>query len=141
MANTSPKPCTDVPKKLYHATDATLAPGDVIVPGRECGRGRGQFVWMDASASTAWGPNVYEVQPEGNVEEARGAFRAPRAIVKRVHITEEGTRVGRALGFSARYATAMLAAERAKCVTCTQPISSHAFRFVREACDRLKVSS
>lgn len=144
----TPKACTDPPKRFYHATRATLNVGDIVVPGRDVPASnlmranlRGQWVWLASAPVTAWGPNVYRVEPIGAVEEARGWYRCKSARVVQVYITEEGARAGQALGFNAHYATAMLAAERAKCETCGQSIGAHAARFVREACDRVKEAS
>lgn len=84
MAQTRPKPCLNPPARLYHATGAELAVGDIVRPGREVGRGRGQYVWLSAAPSTGWGVNVYEVEPLGTIEDARGWYRCREARVVRV---------------------------------------------------------
>jgi hypothetical protein len=87
MAHTQPKPCVNRPERFYHATGATLRVGDVVLPGRELrkltgvGTARGQYVWMSGAPTTTWGVNVYEVEPLGAVEEARGWYRTTRARV------------------------------------------------------------
>lgn len=98
MASTTPKPCPDPPSPLYHSSYARLAAGDVLVPGRDVGRGRGQWVWMDANPSSwpkGWlrrgdedEQHTYEVEPLDEVQIARGYWRTKRAKVVR-EITRE----------------------------------------------------
>lgn len=86
----------DVPV-LFHGTDVELQVGDLIVPGREVSKSRGQFVWLAPDDTTAmmWGSctmrvhggrttYVYEVEPIGQVETCRSSYRAPRARVIRI---------------------------------------------------------
>lgn len=84
------------PPPLFHGTDVELHLGDIIVPGRECGKGRGKYVWLtDEHGAQMWGQcaarehgertaYVYEVEPIGPVETCRSSFRAPRARVTRI---------------------------------------------------------
>ena len=74
------------PPPLFHATDAVLAPGDVIVPGLACGRSRSPWVYLadDPGSSSVWGSIVYEADPVGDVQACRSNYRARSARVLKV---------------------------------------------------------
>lgn len=76
---------------LYHASNAQMAPGDDLLPGRRIGKGRGQFVWFTTGPEQFWAPDghMYEVEPIGPIETCRGAFRARSARIIREVTNEE----------------------------------------------------
>lgn len=87
------------PPKLFHGTTAKMSVGDELVGGLTAKTSRSPWVWMDNNAEWAagWGEfralrtcvqaaepvevYVYEVEPIGEVQIARGAWRARSARV------------------------------------------------------------
>lgn len=107
----TPRPCVERPERLFHGTTVELAVGDAVQPGLVVRASRSPWVWLssDATSAEAWGHyralrgltaagqatqgqaddsaelaariRVYEVEAPGEIQEARGHYRAKEATV------------------------------------------------------------
>ena len=97
----TPTPCPN-PPKLFHGTTVEMEVGDELLGGLTAKASRSPWVWMTDNAEWAagWGEvralrtcmrdadpvevYIYEVEPLGEVQIARGAWRAHSARVVRL---------------------------------------------------------